>query len=142
MLLSALLCVQTVDKIFYRKATVDERFFLSTVALNFQTAGLMMDLYHGWFQKNGGCGYILKPAIMREEIAYFSANTRDVIPGVSPQILHIKVGLYSETAFFITRKGLSVIRLISVTKGMAVKIDQKEATTVCPHAALHVSFSS
>ncbi|GFO50682.1 phosphoinositide phospholipase c [Plakobranchus ocellatus] len=61
------------------------------VALNFQTAGLMMDLYHGWFQKNGGCGYILKPAIMREEIAYFSANTRDVIPGVSPQILHIKI---------------------------------------------------
>ncbi|GFS05584.1 phosphoinositide phospholipase C [Elysia marginata] len=51
----------------------------------------MMDLYHGWFQKNGGCGYILKPAIMREEIAYFSANTRDVIPGVSPQILHIKI---------------------------------------------------
>ncbi|CAG5122392.1 unnamed protein product, partial [Candidula unifasciata] len=61
------------------------------VALNFQTAGLMMDLYHGWFQKNGACGYILKPAIMREEIAYFSANTRDVIPGVSPQILHIKI---------------------------------------------------
>ncbi|CAL1548507.1 unnamed protein product [Lymnaea stagnalis] len=61
------------------------------VALNYQTAGLMMDLYHGWFQKNGGCGYILKPAIMREEIAYFSANTRDVIPGVSPQILHIKI---------------------------------------------------
>ncbi|XP_055899262.1 inactive phospholipase C-like protein 2 isoform X5 [Biomphalaria glabrata] len=61
------------------------------VALNYQTAGLMMDLYHGWFQKNGGCGYILKPAIMREEIAYFSANTKDVIPGVSPQILHIKI---------------------------------------------------
>ncbi|NP_001191617.1 phospholipase C [Aplysia californica] len=61
------------------------------VALNFQTAGLMMDLYHGWFQKNGGCGYTLKPAIMREEIAYFSANTRDVIPGISPQILHVKI---------------------------------------------------
>nr|KAG5699416.1 hypothetical protein BaRGS_016262 [Batillaria attramentaria] len=61
------------------------------VALNYQTAGLMMDLYNGWFRKNGGCGYVLKPAIMREEIAYFSANTRDVIPGVSPQILHIKI---------------------------------------------------
>ncbi|XP_041365135.1 inactive phospholipase C-like protein 2 isoform X2 [Gigantopelta aegis] len=61
------------------------------VALNYQTAGLMMDLYDGWFNKNGGCGYVLKPAIMREEIAYFSANTRDVIPGVSPQILHIKI---------------------------------------------------
>ena len=50
-----------------------------------------MDLYNGWFHKNGSCGFVLKPAIMREEIAYFSANTRDVIPGVSPQLLHIKV---------------------------------------------------
>ncbi|KAK7099199.1 hypothetical protein V1264_003379 [Littorina saxatilis] len=61
------------------------------VALNYQTAGLMMDLYNGWFRKNGGCGYVLKPAVMREEIAYFSANTRDSIPGVSPQLLHIKI---------------------------------------------------
>ncbi|XP_071181783.1 inactive phospholipase C-like protein 2 [Mytilus edulis] len=61
------------------------------VALNYQTAGLMMDLYNGFFLKNGACGFVLKPAIMREEIAYFSANTKDVIPGVSPQILHIKV---------------------------------------------------
>ena len=41
--------------------------------------------------QNGQCGYVLKPAIMRDEIAFFSANTKDVIPGVSPQILHIKV---------------------------------------------------
>ncbi|KAK3103478.1 hypothetical protein FSP39_019535 [Pinctada imbricata] len=61
------------------------------VALNYQTHGLMMDLYNGFFTKNGGCGYVLKPNIMREEIAYFSANTKDVIPGVSPQILHIKI---------------------------------------------------
>ena len=65
---------------------------LFSVALNYQTPGLMMDIYNGWFNKNGGCGYVLKPAIMREEIAYFSANTKDVIPGVSPQILHVKVG--------------------------------------------------
>ena len=50
-----------------------------------------MDLYNGWFNKNGGCGFVMKPGIMREEIAYFSANTKDVIPGVSPQILHVKV---------------------------------------------------
>ncbi|XP_013409003.1 inactive phospholipase C-like protein 2 [Lingula anatina] len=61
------------------------------VALNYQTGGLMMDLYDGKFAQNGGCGYVIKPAIMREEIAYFSANTRDVIPGVPPQVLHIRV---------------------------------------------------
>ncbi|XP_071495171.1 inactive phospholipase C-like protein 2 [Diadema antillarum] len=61
------------------------------VALNYQTPGLMIDLYDGKFQMNGSCGYILKPAIMREEIAYFRPNSFDVIPGVSPQILHIKI---------------------------------------------------
>ena len=61
------------------------------VALNYQTAGLMMDLNDGRFLANGACGYVLKPQIMRDEISYFSANTRDVIPGVSPQRLHVKV---------------------------------------------------
>jgi len=61
------------------------------VALNYQTCGLMMDLSDGRFLQNGGCGYVLKPAVMRDEIAYFRAGTRDIIPGISPQILHIKV---------------------------------------------------
>jgi len=54
----------------------------------------MMDLNDGRFMQNGGCGYVLKPAIMRDEIAYFRAGTRDIIPGVSPQILHIKVSVH------------------------------------------------
>jgi len=62
-----------------------------SVALNYQTCGLMMDLSDGRFMQNGGCGYVLKPAVMRDEIAYFKAGTRDIIPGISPQILHIKV---------------------------------------------------
>ncbi|MGH0154357.1 UNVERIFIED_CONTAM: hypothetical protein FKN15_072907 [Acipenser sinensis] len=61
------------------------------VAMNFQTPGLMMDLNIGWFRQNGNCGYVLRPAIMREEVSYFSANTKDSVPGVSPQLLHIKI---------------------------------------------------
>nr|CAD7404918.1 unnamed protein product [Timema cristinae] len=61
------------------------------VALNFQTPGQMMDLYDGKFRQNGGCGYVLKPAIMRDQISFFSANAKDLIPGVSPQVLHLKV---------------------------------------------------
>lgn len=61
------------------------------VALNYQTPGLMMNLNDGKFLENGGCGYVLKPSVMREEVAYFNANTKDVIPGVSPQILQVKV---------------------------------------------------
>ncbi|KAG7254777.1 hypothetical protein CRUP_035131, partial [Coryphaenoides rupestris] len=59
--------------------------------MNYQTPGLMMDLNLGWFRQNGNCGYVLRPAIMREEVSYFSANARDSLPGVSAQLLHIKV---------------------------------------------------
>lgn len=62
------------------------------VSMNFQTAGLMMDLNTAWFRQNGNCGYVLRPAIMRQEVSYFSADTRDTVPGVSPQLLHVKVG--------------------------------------------------
>ncbi|XP_048416744.1 inactive phospholipase C-like protein 2 [Stegostoma tigrinum] len=61
------------------------------VAMNYQTPGLMMDLNIGWFRQNGNCGYVLRPAIMREEVSYFSANTKDSLPGVSAQLLHIKI---------------------------------------------------
>ena len=45
-------------------------FFLS-VALNYQTGGLAMDLNTAKFNNNGRCGYILKPAVMRESMKYF-----------------------------------------------------------------------
>ncbi|XP_046407217.1 inactive phospholipase C-like protein 2 isoform X1 [Ischnura elegans] len=61
------------------------------VGLNFQTPGQMMDLYDGRFRQNGGCGYVLKPSVMREQISIFSANSKDLIPGVSPQILHLRI---------------------------------------------------
>ncbi|XP_071775347.2 inactive phospholipase C-like protein 2 [Centroberyx gerrardi] len=61
------------------------------VAMNYQTAGLMMDLNTAWFRQNGNCGFVLRPAIMRQEVSYFSADTRDTVPGVSPQLLHVKV---------------------------------------------------
>ncbi|XP_018596166.1 inactive phospholipase C-like protein 2 [Scleropages formosus] len=61
------------------------------VAMNYQTPGLMMDLNHAWFRQNGNCGYVLRPAIMREEVSYFSGNTKDSVPGVSPQLLHLKI---------------------------------------------------
>ncbi|XP_075767363.1 inactive phospholipase C-like protein 2 [Pelodiscus sinensis] len=61
------------------------------VAMNFQTPGLMMDLNTGWFRQNGACGYVLRPAVMREEVSYFSANAKDSLPGVPAQLLHLKV---------------------------------------------------
>nr|XP_033801111.1 inactive phospholipase C-like protein 1 isoform X2 [Geotrypetes seraphini] len=61
------------------------------VTMNYQTPGPMMDLNIGWFQQNGGCGYVLRPSVMCDEVSYFSANTKDGIPGVSSQVLHVKI---------------------------------------------------
>uniref|UniRef100_A0A8C4IT75 Phosphoinositide phospholipase C n=1 Tax=Dicentrarchus labrax TaxID=13489 RepID=A0A8C4IT75_DICLA len=61
------------------------------VALNQQTPGAMLDLHRGRFSQNGGCGYVLRPAVMRDEVSYFSAHTQGCMPGVPPQTLRIKV---------------------------------------------------
>ncbi|XP_078716816.1 inactive phospholipase C-like protein 2 [Lampetra fluviatilis] len=61
------------------------------VGLNLQTPGLMLDLNVGWFQQNGGCGYVLRPAIMREAVSYFRANTHESFPGLCPQMLHLRI---------------------------------------------------
>ena len=45
---------------------------LLKVALNFQTAGLEMDLNDGLFRQNNCCGYVLKPDFMRDSNVQFS----------------------------------------------------------------------
>ncbi|KAK0417314.1 hypothetical protein QR680_012940 [Steinernema hermaphroditum] len=61
-------------------------FGVNLVALNYQTPGLMMDLQEGKFADNGGCGYVLKPTIMREDL--FTLG--DKLP-FAPQILHLRI---------------------------------------------------
>uniref|UniRef100_A0AC35TUI7 Phosphoinositide phospholipase C n=1 Tax=Rhabditophanes sp. KR3021 TaxID=114890 RepID=A0AC35TUI7_9BILA len=61
-------------------------FGIQMVALNYQTPGLMMDLQEGKFSANGRCGYVLKPAIMREDL--FAPCDR--LP-YSTQILHLRI---------------------------------------------------
>uniref|UniRef100_A0A158R526 Phosphoinositide phospholipase C n=1 Tax=Syphacia muris TaxID=451379 RepID=A0A158R526_9BILA len=56
------------------------------VSLNYQTPGLMMDLQEGKFSDNGGCGYILKPLLMRDE--FYTPG--DKLP-LAPQILHLRI---------------------------------------------------
>ncbi|XP_064406324.1 1-phosphatidylinositol 4,5-bisphosphate phosphodiesterase delta-1-like [Halichondria panicea] len=40
---------------------------IQLVALNFQKPDLCMHLNQGFFRRNGACGYVLKPALMRKE---------------------------------------------------------------------------
>lgn len=39
---------------------------MQLVALNYQTPDRPMWLNHGFFQRNGKCGYVLKPSVMRQ----------------------------------------------------------------------------
>ncbi|XP_051498599.1 1-phosphatidylinositol 4,5-bisphosphate phosphodiesterase zeta-1 [Apus apus] len=59
------------------------------VALNFQTPGVQMELQHGKFLDNGGCGYVLKPEFLRNQDSTFTPQ--DVGIYSNPMSLSIKL---------------------------------------------------
>ncbi|KAG7503309.1 hypothetical protein JOB18_035860 [Solea senegalensis] len=61
------------------------------VALNFQTAGLEMDLNDGLFRQNGCCGYVLKPDFMRDGNTRFTPEKPEERQGYRPLRLSIQV---------------------------------------------------
>ncbi|CAG2110711.1 unnamed protein product [Medioppia subpectinata] len=61
------------------------------VAMNYQTGGQMMDLYRGWFSQNGSCGYVLKPAFLRERFCLFNSRRKDSLPGIDPLCIRLKI---------------------------------------------------
>ncbi|XP_007517128.2 1-phosphatidylinositol 4,5-bisphosphate phosphodiesterase delta-1 isoform X1 [Erinaceus europaeus] len=61
------------------------------VALNFQTPGPEMDVYLGRFQDNGGCGYVLKPAFLRDPNSTFNSQALKEGPWWARKRLLIRV---------------------------------------------------
>lgn len=61
------------------------------VALNFQTAGLEMDLNDGLFRQNAGCGYVLKPDFMRDGNSLFNPERPEDYQAYKPLRLSIQV---------------------------------------------------
>ncbi|CAK6963725.1 -phosphatidylinositol 4%2C5-bisphosphate phosphodiesterase delta-4 [Scomber scombrus] len=61
------------------------------VALNFQTAGLEMDLNDGLFRQNGCCGYVLKPDFMRDGNTQFSPDKQGERQNYKPLHLSFQV---------------------------------------------------
>uniref|UniRef100_A0A8C7KUN6 Phosphoinositide phospholipase C n=1 Tax=Oncorhynchus kisutch TaxID=8019 RepID=A0A8C7KUN6_ONCKI len=61
------------------------------VALNFQTAGVEMDLNDGLFSQNGRCGYVLKPDFMRMSERSFDPEVPINREGYRPLSLCIQV---------------------------------------------------
>ena len=67
-------------------------FSMFVATMNYQRNGVQMDFYDGRFMSNGGCGFVLKPSAMRDEVSYFSAKDENACcPAIAPQILHVKV---------------------------------------------------
>ncbi|NWI03509.1 PLCD4 phosphodiesterase, partial [Tichodroma muraria] len=61
------------------------------VALNFQTAGMEMDLCDGLFSQNGCCGYVLKPAFMRDKESLFNPSDPSSWESPGPITLTIQI---------------------------------------------------
>ncbi|KAA3678538.1 inactive phospholipase C-like protein 2 [Paragonimus westermani] len=67
------------------------------VPLNYQTAGLVMDLATGFFARNGACGYVLKPFLYRNVSSFFTPAAEYVVgsqlwtPDTLPQIFRLKI---------------------------------------------------
>uniref|UniRef100_A0A4W2I7X4 Phosphoinositide phospholipase C n=1 Tax=Bos indicus x Bos taurus TaxID=30522 RepID=A0A4W2I7X4_BOBOX len=61
------------------------------VALNFQTPGSEMDVYQGRFLDNGACGYVLKPAFLRDPNSTFNSRALAHGPWWTPKRLNVRV---------------------------------------------------
>ena len=69
---------------------------IQMVALNYQYPDIPMHLNQGFFRLNGGCGYVLKPAVMRKEdpdggSTPFDPEMNTPHPDVPPIDLEIEV---------------------------------------------------
>ncbi|TPP50535.1 Phosphoinositide phospholipase C [Fasciola gigantica] len=67
------------------------------VPLNYQTAGLIMDLATGFFARNGACGYVLKPLLYRQASSFFTPAPNPSLvdlgrpPDTTPQIFRLRI---------------------------------------------------
>ncbi|XP_059966482.1 1-phosphatidylinositol 4,5-bisphosphate phosphodiesterase delta-1 isoform X1 [Mesoplodon densirostris] len=85
----------TPGQAFYEMASFSEnralRLLQESVALNFQTPGPEMDVYQGRFQDNGACGYVLKPAFLRDPNSTFNSRALAQGPWWTRKRLNVRV---------------------------------------------------
>ncbi|KAL6106529.1 plcz1 [Pungitius sinensis] len=113
------------------------------VALNFQSLGLSMDLNDGRFQDNGGCGYVLKPAVLMS-----SQETFDPSCGQhGPNSTHLLLKMISGSNLPISRSGKPLDSFVRV-EIHGVPSDSRKKTThtvknnsLSPHWGSDMNFS-
>ncbi|XP_041663577.1 1-phosphatidylinositol 4,5-bisphosphate phosphodiesterase delta-4 [Cheilinus undulatus] len=99
------------------------------VALNFQKAGLEMDLNDGLFQQNGCCGFILKPDFMRDGDTQFSPEKPEERQGYKPLRLSIQVISAQQLPKVNQKEGSIVDPLVRVEIYGVPQDQAKEETT-------------
>ncbi|XP_053554108.1 1-phosphatidylinositol 4,5-bisphosphate phosphodiesterase delta-4 [Bombina bombina] len=99
------------------------------VALNFQTAGVEMDLNDGLFQQNARCGYILKPLFMRNVDTTFNPDQPHDQDGYSPVILSIQVISAQQLPKVENSKEGSIVDPLVRVEIFGVPIDQTKQET-------------
>ncbi|KAG9472415.1 hypothetical protein GDO78_019713 [Eleutherodactylus coqui] len=99
------------------------------VALNFQTAGVEMDLNDGLFRQNGHCGYILKPLFMRHVDTNFNPDQPQDTEGYSPVSLSIQVISAQQLPKDQNSKEGSIIDPLVRVEIFGVPIDQAKLET-------------
>ncbi|XP_072274102.1 1-phosphatidylinositol 4,5-bisphosphate phosphodiesterase delta-4 [Pyxicephalus adspersus] len=99
------------------------------VALNFQTAGVEMDLNDGLFQQNARCGYVVKPAFMRSVETNFNPDQPQDTEGYSPVTLTIQVISAQQLPKVENSKEGSIVDPLVRVEIFGVPIDQARQET-------------
>uniref|UniRef100_A0A914ZBU7 Phosphoinositide phospholipase C n=1 Tax=Panagrolaimus superbus TaxID=310955 RepID=A0A914ZBU7_9BILA len=95
------------------------------VALNYQTADISMQLNQGKFQANGRCGYILKPAYLRDE--NFRIDIADTVVGNFP--INLKVEIIAGRQLSRNDKSKGICSPFVDVEVIGMKFDEKSFRT-------------
>ncbi|NP_001090146.1 1-phosphatidylinositol 4,5-bisphosphate phosphodiesterase delta-4 isoform X1 [Xenopus laevis] len=98
-------------------------------ALNFQTAGVEMDLNDGLFRQNARCGYVLKPSFMRHVETTFNPDQPQGTEGYSPVNLSILVISAQQLPKVENSKEGSIVDPLVRVEIFGVPIDQTKQET-------------
>uniref|UniRef100_A0A4W4FWL2 Phosphoinositide phospholipase C n=1 Tax=Electrophorus electricus TaxID=8005 RepID=A0A4W4FWL2_ELEEL len=99
-----------------------------TVALNFQTAGIEMDLNDGLFSQNNRCGYVLKPDILRNRERCFNPERPQDCKDFCPLNLTIQV-ISGQQLPKISKKEGSIVDPFVRVEIYGVPLDQTKQET-------------
>ncbi|XP_057192507.1 1-phosphatidylinositol 4,5-bisphosphate phosphodiesterase delta-4 [Triplophysa rosa] len=98
------------------------------VALNFQTAGMEMDLNDGLFSQNSHCGYILKPEILRNRERCFDPDNPHSRDEYHPLQLSVKI-ISGQQLPKVNKKEWSIVDPFVRVEIYGVSLDQAKQET-------------